>query len=126
MSIDKIEFLLIIAPVDESYPFARATFKVAEEYKVSARVCILWPAGTKNGVEDRSKTALAPWQNYVDVVEVRRSENSLSWWGICQMTDKGAILVRPDDHIAWRSKSGLTRDPVSEIRRAFSAALGIN
>ncbi|KAL1827899.1 hypothetical protein ACET3Z_006311 [Daucus carota] len=43
---DKVEFLLIIAPVGPSYRLARAAFEVSEEYNVSAKVCVLWPDGT--------------------------------------------------------------------------------
>jgi len=35
------------------------------------------------------------------------------------MTKEGAILVRPDEHIAWRVKSGLDGDPILEMRRVF-------
>ncbi|KAM2636479.1 hypothetical protein EV1_021105 [Malus domestica] len=97
---DKVEFLLIIAPTEPSYHLAHAAFKVAEEFKVSAR-------------------------NYIDVAEVKKSSNSSSWWDICQMTDKGAILVRPDEHVAWRLKSGVVRDPITDMRRVFSATLGV-
>ncbi|KDO81996.1 hypothetical protein CISIN_1g0050561mg, partial [Citrus sinensis] len=122
---DKVEFLLIIAPVEESYHLARAALKVAEDFKVPTKVCVLWPAGTTNEVEFRSAAELAPWKNYIDVEEVKRSSDSLSWWRICKMTDMGAILVRPDDHIAWRSKSGVSGNPKLEMEMAFSAVLGI-
>ncbi|KAK2636716.1 hypothetical protein Ddye_031508 [Dipteronia dyeriana] len=121
---EKIEFLLIIAPLEASYDLSRAAFKVADDFKVSIRVCVMWPAGTIKEVHIRSKAALAPWENYIDVMEVKRSSNSLSWWSICQMTDKGAILVRPDDHIAWRVKSGVIENPDLEMKRVFSAVLG--
>ncbi|KAM5578291.1 hypothetical protein ABKV19_008545 [Rosa sericea] len=120
---DKIEFLLIIAPIEPSYHLAHAALKVAEEFKVSARVCVLWPAGSAKGVEVGSKVSLKPRDNYMDVMEVKKSSNASSWWDICQMTDKGAILVRPDEHVAWRLKSGVVGDPMREMRRAFSAAL---
>ncbi|TQD96777.1 hypothetical protein C1H46_017670 [Malus baccata] len=111
------------------YHLAHAAFKVAEEFKVSARVCVcvcvLWPAGSVRGVEARSKASLVPWENYIDVAEVKKSSNSSSWWDICQMTDKGAILVRPDEHVAWRLQSGVVRDPITEMRRVFSATLGV-
>ncbi|XP_038712996.1 putative polyketide hydroxylase isoform X1 [Tripterygium wilfordii] len=123
---DKVEFLLIIAPIDSSYHLARAAFKVAEEFKVSVRVCVFWSADTAGGVDIGSKGALAPWDNYIDVAEVKSSSNPLSWWNICQMTEKGAILVRPDEHIAWSVKSGAVRDPSLEMRRVFSAILGVN
>ncbi|CAK7327404.1 unnamed protein product [Dovyalis caffra] len=122
---DKVEFLLIVAPLEKSYHLALAAFKVAEEFKVSAKVCILWPVDTVKGAEARSQTALAPWENYIDVAEAKKSSNSFSWWSMCQMTDKGAILVRPDEHIAWLVKSDLEEDPVSEMRRVFSAILKV-
>ncbi|XP_024193944.1 putative polyketide hydroxylase isoform X1 [Rosa chinensis] len=125
LSGDKIEFLLIIAPIEPSYHLAHAALKVAEEFKVSARVCVLWPAGSAKGVEVGSKASLKPWENYIDVMEVKKSSDASSWWDICQMTDKGAILVRPDEHVAWRLKSGVVGDPMREMRRAFSAALGL-
>lgn len=122
---DTVEFLLIIAPVEESYNLAHATFIVAEELNISARVCILWPEGATDGVENGSSGSLTPWNNYIDVVEVKHSSNSLSWWDMCQMTNRGAILVRPDEHIAWRVKSTVVGDPTLEMQRVFSAVLGL-
>lgn len=116
---------MIIAPVEESYHLAHAAFKLAKEFEVSAKICVLWSAGTR-GIEERSNAALTPWENYIDVVEVKRSSTSPSWWDICQMTDKGAILVRPDEHIAWRAKSIVAGDPIMEMKRVFSAILGVD
>lgn len=97
---------------------------MAEEYDVPVKVCVVWPAGTVDGAA-RSMAALTPWKNVIDVVEVRHSSTSLSWWDICQMTYRGAILVRPDEHIAWRVKSGVVGDIVFELRRVFLAVLGL-
>lgn len=120
---DKLEFLLIIAPLLPSYDLARATLAVADEFSVSAKVCIMWPHGSINGLQTGSKAALMPWENYIDVVEVKQEHISLSWWDICLMTGEGAILVRPDEHIAWRVKSKLVGDPVLEMKRVFSTIL---
>ncbi|GLT86616.1 hypothetical protein SLE2022_047460 [Rubroshorea leprosula] len=125
VSVDRVEFLLMIAPVEESYHLAHAAFKVAEEFKIVIKVCVLWPADTVNGVQPNSEATLTPWKNYTDVVEVKSSPDSLSWWRTCQMTDKGAILVRPDEHIAWRVKSGVVGDPISEMRSVFVTILGM-
>ncbi|KAL1113282.1 hypothetical protein V6Z11_D02G180300 [Gossypium hirsutum] len=124
VSENKVEFLLIIAPMEESYNLAQAAFKVAEEYKVSTKVCILWPADTVTRVQPGSKAKLAPWKNYIDVIEVKRSLDSSSWWSTCQMTEQGAILVRPDEHIAWRSKSRAVGDLYSKMKIVFSTVLG--
>ncbi|KAK9027800.1 hypothetical protein V6N11_067622 [Hibiscus sabdariffa] len=123
VSVDKVEFLLIIAPVEESYNLAQAAFKAAEEYKVSTKVCVLWPADTVTGFQPGSKAKL-PWKNYTDVIEVKSSSDSLSWWRTCQMTERGAILVRPDEHIAWRSKSSIVGDPYAKMNMVFSTILG--
>ncbi|XP_039017976.1 2,4-dichlorophenol 6-monooxygenase-like [Hibiscus syriacus] len=124
VSVDKVEFLLIIAPMEESYNLARAAFKAAKEYKVSSKVCMLWPADTITGFHRGSKAKLAPWKNYMDAIEVKRSSDSLSWWRTCQMTEQGAILVRPDEHIAWRSKSRIVGDPYAKMKMVFSTILG--
>ncbi|XP_010103188.2 uncharacterized protein LOC21390160 isoform X2 [Morus notabilis] len=123
ISVDKVEFLLITAPIESSYCLARAALKVAEEFKVFIRVCMLWSGDNFKGIEVGSKASLEPWENYIDVLEVKKSATSLSWWEICKMTNRGAILVRPDEHIAWRVKSGVVEDPINEMRRVFSAVL---
>lgn len=99
---------------------------MAKEFKASAKVCVLWPNRTVRGIVPGSNVALTTSEDYVHVVEVKRSSSSPSWWDICQMTDKGAILVRPDEHIAWRVKSGgVVGDPIMEMERVFSTILGV-
>lgn len=124
VSAEKVEFLLMIAPVEESFNLAQAAFKVAEELAINIRVCVIWPAKTTDGC-GRTEGALEPWKNFVEVVEVKNLSNSLSWWDVCQMTERGAILVRPDEHIAWRMKFGITGNPVLEMRRVFCTVFGI-
>jgi len=121
---DKVEFILIIAPVEESYHLAREAFKVAEEQEISVRVCIFWSTDSVEGLEKGSEAALSPWKNYVDVVEAQSSTSN--WWDMCNMTSRGAILVRPDEHIAWRTSSGLAGDPRVEMQRVFAAILGVH
>lgn len=85
---------------------------------------MLWSDENSKGIVVGSEASLAPWENYIDVREVKKSPTSPSWWDICKMAAKGAILVRPDEHIAWREKSGLVADPKKEMKRVFSAVLG--
>lgn len=124
VSTEKVEFLLIISPLQESYKLARATFKVAKEFMANVKVCVVWPSNNDD-VEREGKSALAPWENYVDVMEVRKqNDEEASWWSICKMSERGCILVRPDQHIAWRVKSGVTSDPTLHMRNVFSIILG--
>jgi putative polyketide hydroxylase len=39
--------------------------------------------------------------------------------------DDGAVLVRPDGYVAWRSRT-MTRDPSSTLREAMTSILGLN
>ncbi|XP_059308423.1 uncharacterized protein LOC132059710 isoform X2 [Lycium ferocissimum] len=120
---DKVEFVLIIAPLEESYCLARAALEVANNIKVPLKVCIMWPNGSVNGTV-RSEAALTPWKNFEDV-EVKSSSDSPSWWDICQMTDRGAILVRPDEHVAWRMKSRIA-DPIMKMKNVFHIVTGVD
>jgi 2,4-dichlorophenol 6-monooxygenase len=45
-----------------------------------------------------------------------------AWAAVRQITDEGAILVRPDNHVAWRSPSG-SANPVDELGNAISRVL---
>ena len=50
--------------------------------------------------------------------------DSNDWWAsIADMRPGGALLVRPDQHIAFRSRGGVA-DPRAVLRRAVAAALG--
>ncbi|KAL0336004.1 UNVERIFIED_CONTAM: putative polyketide hydroxylase [Sesamum radiatum] len=124
VSLDNVEFVLIIAPVEESYRLALAAFKVAEEFKIPLKVCIMWQQKSTDGIVS-SKNALFPWTNFIDVIEAKSSPTSLSWWDLCQMTDRGAILVRPDEHIGWRAKTGIKNNPHLVLKKVFSAVLGL-
>ncbi|RZL78061.1 MAG: aromatic ring hydroxylase [Rhodococcus sp. (in: high G+C Gram-positive bacteria)] len=45
-----------------------------------------------------------------------------TWDALRQIDDSGAILVRPDNHVAWRSTGG-NADPVGELTRVFGTVL---
>ncbi|XP_004239375.1 uncharacterized protein [Solanum lycopersicum] len=124
VSIDKVEFILIIAPFKESYCLARAALEVANKFKLHLKVCVMWPNGSIDGA-GRTEAALTPWKSFEEVVEVKRSSDSPSWWDICQMTDRGAILVRPDEHVAWRSKSRIA-DPIMTMKNIFHIVTGVD
>uniref|UniRef100_A0A6V7QS98 FAD-binding domain-containing protein n=1 Tax=Ananas comosus var. bracteatus TaxID=296719 RepID=A0A6V7QS98_ANACO len=77
---DKLEFVLIIAPVKESYDLVRVILRTAEEFKVSVKVCIIWPQGSFVQKLRGSRVKLDPWENFIDVEEVKRPSSTTSWW----------------------------------------------
>jgi len=119
---DKLEFLLIIAPVGSSYNLAHAALKVAEKFGILLKVCVIWPSDGADGPK-QVRNAACSMGNAIDIVEVKKSLNSPSWWDLCKMNDRGAIIVRPDEHIAWRARSEV-HDPIFELERVFSVVLG--
>lgn len=46
-----------------------------------------------------------------------------AWGRVSELDGAGAILVRPDQHVGWRSAS-LTADPVADLRSALSTLVG--
>ncbi|KAG6477307.1 putative polyketide hydroxylase isoform X1 [Zingiber officinale] len=122
--ISGVEFILIIAPVQSSYTLARSSIKVAEEFKLPLKVCIIWPKGSSIQNVNSSEVVLEPWKNFIDVEEATRS--SKSWWELCQMSSNGVILVRPDEHIAWKVESNSMNDSYLELKRVFSQILQLD
>jgi 2,4-dichlorophenol 6-monooxygenase len=53
------------------------------------------------------------WQDYTG-----------DWARIREIRDSGALLVRPDQHIAWRSEAAVA-DPHAELRRALKSVLAL-
>lgn len=47
------------------------------------------------------------------------------WQRIREIDDSGALLVRPDRHIAWRAASR-PQDPVAALRAALTSVLGVS
>ncbi|KAL8150988.1 hypothetical protein V2J09_020796, partial [Rumex salicifolius] len=123
VSVDKVDFALIVGPVKESYDLACAAVEVADRFKLHLKVCVVWPAGDDGRQDDDGGLGRAslPPCNIVDIVEDKGIPSS--WWDICKMSNKGAILVRPDEHVAWCSKSHVSGDHYSEMEKVFSHIL---
>lgn len=59
--------------------------------------------------------SIGPGQDYEDYFG--------DWARQSEVEDNGAVLVRPDQFVAWRAKS-LPADPVADLHRVFTAILG--
>jgi 2,4-dichlorophenol 6-monooxygenase len=78
-------------------PAARA---VAEELEINLRPVVVGPG-----------------QEYIDLYD--------DWARAREVSEAGALLVRPDCHVAWRSHS-LAEDPVGELRTALRRVLHLD
>ncbi|MFN7002341.1 MAG: FAD-dependent oxidoreductase [Roseinatronobacter sp.] len=58
---------------------------------------------------------IGPRQDYED--------HAADWARQREIGDAGCLLVRPDQHVAWRT-FGITDEPASELRRVLTAILG--
>lgn len=121
-----MEWLLLIAPRTKSYDLAASTVNMAKHFGVPLKICVIWAQGSFNNQADRRSTdiSLESKIDIIDVEEIKNPSTQVTWWEICQMPSDGAILVRPDEHIAWRSKSGNTND--HELEKIFSMILSGN
>jgi 2,4-dichlorophenol 6-monooxygenase len=54
-------------------------------------------------------------------VDVRAPD--AGWSSVCEVEPGGALLVRPDQHVAWRARSA-PEAPLSSLRRALTTILG--
>lgn len=57
---------------------------------------------------------IGPRRKYVD--------HTGDWARAREVSDKGCVLVRPDQHVAWRS-TGLSNDPTGDMRRVLKHIL---
>jgi 2,4-dichlorophenol 6-monooxygenase len=71
-------------------------------------------AGKKLGVKVKS-VVIGPAQDVEDLY--------YDWAKLREVDEDGAILVRPDKHVAWRRKS-MASDPESELTAALAKVLG--
>jgi 2,4-dichlorophenol 6-monooxygenase len=58
------------------------------------------------------------------VIGPRRAwlDHAGAWARTCEIADAGCILVRPDQHVAWRAET-LSSDPAADLRRVLTKIL---
>ncbi|XP_031480328.1 uncharacterized protein LOC116250661 [Nymphaea colorata] len=115
---DRVEFLLLVGPRRASYSLASAALKVAVGIRLPLRVCIVWSESFSHQCIDDGRKSLQEQSGSVIEVQIKKTQASSSWW---ELVSRGAILVRPDDHIAWQvALSESIQNPALEFERVFS------
>eukprot|EP01018_Ginkgo_biloba_P029429 Gb_40137 [translate_table: standard] len=141
-----VEFLLIVAPNKKSCVWADAALQVAKAFKVPLKVCIIWPGGSSDSalsnqsmhrcyeyearitqqqqsIVKEEPMFVGDWRRMNMDFVIDAEEITGSWWELCKMSNTGAILVRPDEHIAWKSESSFSIDAINELNKVFSTVL---
>ncbi|KAJ7535971.1 hypothetical protein O6H91_12G052100 [Diphasiastrum complanatum] len=139
---DIVEFLMIVGCCSSGCYWAAAALQIGEAYNIPVKVAVIWPAGSMR--EKAGKASVRPhecmndtkdsenckdnrnsyeaWQNLKKTV-VHAEEIDVSWWALCGLPSYGALLVRPDDHIAWRSHVEFGPNSLQELKNVFAKIL---
>jgi hypothetical protein len=72
---------------------------------------------------DNEATAVFEWSQRNKGCVLHAEEVGCGWQDIFGIPETGAILVRPDDHVAWRSKAEPKASSTQELYLAFSKVL---
>ena len=96
----------------------------ARDYQVTLKLVMVWPNGLwSNNLGIDSAKEICDWAHnkqgsllHVEVIDA-------DWWGLCKIPSVGAILVRPDDHVAWVSHSESNSDSINDLHNVFAAVL---
>jgi|GEM_PF-2233333 len=70
-------------------------------------------------VNELSQVLSVPFKNYRVANDGDLFDPDNVWHNTYEITAKGAVLVRPDGHVAWRSKE-IVDDPIASLRCVFN------
>lgn len=138
---DIVQFVLIVGSCKSGCIWADAALSAGKSYGVSMKVVFIWPASSFTGIirDDRIHMQHSPsvgrskegteaacvdnWCCENEGKFVHAEEVGSGWWEMCDTPEVGAILVRPDEHIAWRSTTEAHSDSVQELGKVLAQVL---
>lgn len=133
--------MLLAGPGRSGCLWGAAALESVKTCRMPIRVAVLWPEGSAKRLwtssvqsADNRPSELTEEESYmlyewgyenqhhvIQVEEFRRA-----WSELCRVPASGAILVRPDDHIAWRTKLPATNGASVEVERVMRIVLRQN
>lgn len=138
--------MLIVGCNKSGCRWGEAALEAGESHKISVKVVFMWPLGSytpssqenesispvnqENSLEghlqatDDEQLFVMNWASRNKGVVVHAEELGHGWWELCTIPDVGGILVRPDEHIAWRSKFSPQSSSVQDFHNIFTQVLG--
>lgn len=128
---DGLEFYAFVGPNTSGYLWGESMLLAAKTFKVKLKVVVIWPLGLSESKETSCSTEapkehaqqLHKWDNgnREDILHVEEVDKD--WWQLCKLSHLGAILVRPDDHVAWVSSMETSSCSIHELHDVFATVL---
>ncbi|KAL2641956.1 hypothetical protein R1flu_009543 [Riccia fluitans] len=128
VSSDSCEFLLIVGPNRSGLKWGSEALKVAQMLRVPITVSVIWPQRfaqrhSLNDLNAEERVVAHEWVQLKTVNLLHAGEDDGCWFKLCGMPSTGALLVRPDQHIAWRVVEQAGTDASSKIEWALKQIL---
>lgn len=115
ISESEIQLVLIVGCNKSGCAWAEGALTAAELSTVPVKVVIMWPEKMEDSEGFSMQGRVSASENRVIHAEVGQG-----WWELCGVPDVGAILVRPDEHVAWRSTIAPDSSSVQHLHKVFA------
>lgn len=106
--------MLIVGCNKSGCGWAEAALTALKSSAITVKIVIMCPQGHEGNVTE----SVQKWASASEC-EVVHAEVDEGWWDLCGVPDVGAILVRPDEHVAWRSRSAPDISSAEQLREVF-------
>jgi hypothetical protein len=115
ISQSEVHLALIVGSNDSGCSWAEAALTAAELSGVPLKIVVMRP-GKMNETKGFSV------QKWAFAIECRviHAEIDEGWWQLCGVPAVGAILVRPDEHVAWRATTAPDSSSVQQLHYVFT------
>ncbi|KAL3678132.1 hypothetical protein R1sor_021088 [Riccia sorocarpa] len=117
---DNCYFLLIVGPNRSGLKWGSEALEVARMLQVPVIVSVIWPQGftqrhSLDELEEEERVVAYEWLQMKTDNVVPVEADGGCWFKLCNMPSTGALLVRPDQHIAWRVVEEASSDASGKI-----------
>ncbi|BFI27883.1 hypothetical protein MPTK2_2g14360 [Marchantia polymorpha subsp. ruderalis] len=107
VSYASLEFLFIVGPTRSGFKWGDAALKAFKQRGVPLKVSVIWSKGfarrySSDKLSEEERDVVRRWRQLETACVVHVEEDVDSWWKLCGMPSTGALIVRPDEHIASR------------------------
>jgi hypothetical protein len=100
---------------DRGCSWAEAALTAAELSGVALKIVVMWP-----GKMNETKGFFVQKWAFASECRVVHAEIDEGWWQLCGVPAVGAILARPDEHVAWRSTTAPDSSSVQQLHSVFT------